>query len=98
MSRRAADKKASAMLRAMGSIGAGREAGTPFTHSIRSDRGRVHTWARDRPRSRGSRAASQRRVPPQSGHTSSFTNFSTRFMPASSFTLARAFSTVAVAL
>ena len=50
------------------------------------------------PRSLGPRAASDRREPPQSGHTSSFRNFSTRFMPFSSFTLDKAFSTVRTAL
>ena len=46
----------------------------------------------------GGRAAGLKRVPPQSGHRSSFRNFSTRFMPFSSFTLERAFSTVYTAL
>ena len=46
------------------------------------------------PRSFGARAASESRVPPQAEHASSRRNFSTRFMPFSSFTLERAFSTV----
>ena len=52
------------------------------------------TSDRETPRSLGARAASESRVPPQSGQTSWRRNFSTRFMPFSSFTLERAFSTV----
>ena len=82
------------MLSAMGRISRGREAGTPSTQSSRSERVSRQTSARETPRSRGARAASERRVPPQSGQTLSFRNFATRFMPFSSFTLDRAFSTV----
>ena len=82
------------MLRAMGRISFGRESGTPSTHSIRSERVSVQAWASVMPRSFGARAASESRVPPQSGHTLCFKNFSTRFMPFSSLTLDRAFSTV----
>ena len=86
--------KASHMLRAMGRIGSGRLPGTPRTHSTRSERVMEHASSRDIPRSLGARAASDRRVPWQSGQTSSLRNFSTLFMPFSSFTLAREFSTV----
>ena len=58
------------------------------------ERGMVHARARLIPLSRGALAASESRVPPQSGQRSSFRNFSTRFMPFSSLTLLRAFSTV----
>ena len=54
----------------------------------------AHPEAWRRIRADGARAAADRRVPRQSGQTSSFRNFSTRFMPFSSLTFARAFSTV----
>ena len=82
------------MLWAMGRISSGTEAGTPSTHPTSSDRGMVHASSRLMPRSRGARAASDSLVPPQWGQTPCFKNFSTRFMPFSSFTLDRAFSTV----
>ena len=69
-----------------------RHALPPSPHS--SESVIVHASSSEMPRSFGARAAADRRVPPQSGHTSSFRNFSTRFMPFSSLTLARAFSTV----
>ena len=81
--------------RAMGRISSGRLSGTPRTQSTSCGQA---SCRRPRPammpRSSGARAAADRRVPPQSGQTSSFRNFSTRFMPFSSLTLARAFSTV----
>ena len=86
------------MLSAMGRISSGREEGILRTHSARSESVIRHASSREMPRSFGARAASDRREPPQSGQTSSFRNFSTRFMPFSSFTLARAFSTVYTAL
>ena len=86
------------MLTAMGRISSGRDAGTPFTHAISSDSGSVQTWSSVTPRRRRERARADRRVPQHSGQTSSFRNFSTRFMPFSSFTLFKAFRTVAVAL
>ena len=86
------------MLAAMGRISSGRDAGTPSTHFVSSASVIRQASSRPIPRSRGARAASDRRVPPQSGQMSSFRNFSTRFMPFSSFTLARAFSTVRTAL
>ena len=82
------------MLSAMGRISSGSEPGTPFTHSTSSDRGSRQTPSRETPRTLGALAASDRRVPPHSGQTASFKNFSTRFMPFSSFTFASAFSTV----
>ena len=85
---------ASQMLCAMGRITSGRLSGTPRTHSVSSLSGMVQAASSGMPRSSGARAAPERRVPPQSGQTSSFKNRSTRFMPFSSLTLARAFSTV----
>ena len=94
MSRRATVWKDSQIRSAMGRISAGRESGTPATQPTSASRDILQASSRPMPRSRGPRAISDRRVPPQSGHTSSFRNFSTRFMPFSSFTLDRAFSTV----
>ena len=71
-----------------------REPGTAFTHCTSWERDMAQAWSREMPRSLGARAASLRRVPWQSGQVPSIRNFSTRFMPFSSFTLARAFSTV----
>ena len=82
------------MFSAMGRISAGREAGTPATHSTSRASGIRQTSSRESPRSFGALAVSDSRVPPQSGQTPCFKNFSTRFMPFSSFTLDRAFSTV----
>ena len=82
------------MLRAMGRMGSGSESGTPFTHAHSSESVIRQASSSDMPRSFGARAASLSRVPPQSGQTSSFKNFSTRFMPFSSVTLDSAFSTV----
>ena len=82
------------MLSAMGRISSGREAGTSATQLTSSVRVIRQASSRPMPRSWGARAASDRRVPPQSGQRSSFKNFSTRFMPFSSLTLDRAFSTV----
>ena len=86
------------MLSAIGRISSGRDAGTLRTQSQSSLSGMRQTSSRPRPRSFGALAASESRVPPQSGQTSSRRNFSTRFMPFSSVTLFSAFSTVAVAL
>ena len=82
------------MLSAIGLISSGREKGTPSTHFTRAERGMAQASSREIPRRCGALAAADRRVPPQSGQTSSFRNFSTRFIPFSSFTFARAFSTV----
>ena len=98
ISRRAAVRKESQMLSAMGRISSGREPGTPSTQSARSDRVILQASSRPMPRSLGARASSESRVPPQSGQMSSRRNFSTRFMPFSSLTLERAFSTVYTAL
>ena len=86
------------MLRAMGRISSGREAGTPSTQARMSASVMVQASAREIPRSLGALAASESLVPPQSGQVSCRRNFSTRFIPFSSFTLDRAFSTVYVAL
>ena len=82
------------MLKAMGRIASGREAGTSCTQATRFSREKAQASSRPRPFSFGARASQLKRVPWQSGQTSSLRNFSTRFMPFSSFTLARAFSTV----
>ena len=82
------------MLSAMGRISAGRLAGTRSTHWVSSASGIVQASASEMPRRRGARAASDRRVPWQAGQVSCLRNFSTRFMPFSSLTLASAFSTV----
>ena len=86
------------MLRAMGRIVSGRLSGTPRTQPSSSASGIRHASSSDSPRSFGARAAGLSRVPPQSGQTSCRRNFSTRFMPFSSLTLERAFSTVRTAL
>ena len=82
------------MLSAIGRISAGRLAGTPSTHFMRSESVMAHASSSEMPRTSGARAAGESRVPPQSGQMSCFRNFSTRFMPLSSLTFASAFSTV----
>ena len=82
------------MLSAIGRISSGREPGTPATHSFNRVRVILQASSSEIPRTFGALAASERRVPPQSGQTSSRRNFSTRFIPFSSLTLERAFSTV----
>ena len=82
------------MLLAIGLISSGSEAGTPFTHSTLSVRVILQASAKEIPLSLGALAASESLVPPQSGQTLSFKNFSTLFMPFSSLTFANAFSTV----
>ena len=82
------------MLSAIGRIGTGSVSGTLPTQRVSAESVILHASSSPIPQSRGARAASERRVPPQSGQTSCFKNFSTRFMPFSSFTLASAFSTV----
>ena len=81
------------MLSAMGRISGGRLAGTP-SQPQSAVSVILHASSSPMPRSRGARAASDRREPRQSGQVSTRRNFSTRFMPFSSLTLARAFSTV----
>ena len=98
MSRFAASWKDSQMRSAMGRISAGSDAGTPATHTTRSESVMVQASARLIPRSFGARAASESLVPPHSGQMLCFRNFSTRFIPFSSLTFERAFSTVYVAL
>ena len=94
ISRREADKKASAIFCAISRISAGIAAGTAATHAVKSTNVFWQTSAKFRPHTRGARAAALKREPPQSGQVSRFKNFSTRFMPCSSFTLANAFFTV----
>ena len=86
------------MLFAIGRISSGRLSGTPATQPTSSASVIRHASSSERPRSFGARAASHRRLPPQSGQTSCLRNFSTRFMPFSSLTLESAFSTVCTAL
>ena len=86
--------KDSQMLSAMGRISSGRDAGTPLTHSTSSTSVIRQASSSPMPRSLGARAAADSREPPQSGQGPCFRNFSTRFMPFSSVTLAKAFSTV----
>ena len=81
------------MRSAIGRIGSGSEAGTPSTQVISSASVIWQASAREMPRRRGARAASDRRVPPQSGQGVWRRYFSTRFMPFSSVTFAKAFST-----
>ena len=82
------------MLSAMGRISTGREVGTPSTHCTSVSSVMRQASASPMPRSRGARAAAFRREPPHAGQGPCFRNRSTRFMPFSSVTLARAFSTV----
>ena len=86
------------MLCAIGRIGAGRLSGTPPTQTASSESVIRQASSSEMPRSFGARAASLSRLPPHSGQTSCRRNFSTRFMPFSSLTLASAFSTVRTAL
>ena len=90
----AAPRKEAQILSAIGRISSGREAGTPSTHSESSERVISQALSREMPRSFGALAASESLVPPQSGQMLCLRNFSTRFMPFSSFTFERAFSTV----
>ena len=86
------------MLSAMSRITGGTDSGTAFTQGTRLSSVMAQASSSVFPPSTDDRAFSQRRVPPQSGQTSCFRNFSTRFMPLSSFTRASAFSTVYTAL
>ena len=79
---------------AIGRISCGKDSGTPFTHSITSDKVILQTSSSDNSLNFGALALFDNLVPLHSGQMSSFKNFSTRFMPFSSFTFARAFSTV----
>ena len=85
--------RAASMLAAMGRISGGRVPETPFTQPVSSVSVMRQASSSPMPRRRGARAASERREPPQSGQVSCFKNFSTRFMPFSSLTLASAFCT-----
>ena len=86
------------MLIAIGLMSLGMESGTPLTHSSRSDNDISQTLSRDSPLIRGARASSESLVPLQQGHTPILRNFSTLFIPFSSLTFERAFSTVYTAL
>ena len=82
------------MLRAMGRSSGGSVAGTAATQTAASARVMAAASARPIPATRGALAASERRVPPQSGQGPSVRKRLTRLRPFSSFALARAFSTV----
>ena len=82
------------MLSAIGRISFGRVSGTPRTQPTSSESVIAQASPSEIPRNLGALAAAERRVPPQSGQTCSFKNFSTRFIPFSSLTFASAFSTV----
>ena len=86
------------MFRAIGCISSGRDSGMPPTQTTSSERGILQASANEMPRTKGALAASESLEPPQSGQISVLRNFSTRFIPFSSLTLARAFSTVYTAL
>ena len=86
------------MLRAMGRISSARVSGVSVTQRVSSARFMQQASSREIPRIFGARACSESREPPQQGQGSCLRNRSTRFMPASSLTLARAFSTVCTAL
>ena len=79
---------------AMFRISPGRDAGTRFTHAMESFSVIRQASANEMPISLGALASSESLVARHSGQTSSFRNFSTRFMPLSSLTLFSAFSTV----
>ena len=82
------------MLSAIGRISPGISAGTSAAHFTSESRVIAVACARSIPRRSVERAFSLSREPPQSGQRSCFRNFSTRFIPWSSFTFASAFSTV----
>ena len=83
---------------AIGRISSGRLAGTPATQATASSSVMCVASARLMPRTRGPRAAADRRVPAHSGHGDSTRYFSTRLRPFSSLALASEFSTVRTAL
>ena len=78
----------------MGRNSAGSDAGTPSTQLTASASVISAACAKLMPRTRGLRAAADKRVPPQSGHGPSVRNFATRARPFSSLAFANAFSTV----
>ena len=79
---------------AMGRIGAGSVLGTWATQPTSSVSVIAFASASPMPATRGARAASERRVPPQSSHGPSVKKRATRFRPFSSLALESAFSTV----
>ena len=83
------------MFSAIGRISAGRLSGTPCTHADQLRKGHpAGLIQRDAPQLRGAGRRRKAGAADTSGQMSSFRNFSTRFMPFSSLTLASAFSTV----
>ena len=98
ISLRAVTRNDSQMLSAIGRISGGIIPGTPRTQTASRSKVIPHASSNEIPPSLGARALSDKRVPWHSGQTSLFRNFSTLFMPLSSVTLERAFSTVRTAL
>ena len=96
--RLAVSENDSQMLSAIWAISLGSVSGTPFTHSDSSDSVIWQALSKEIPLTSGSRAFSDSLVPLQQGQTPVLRNLSTRFIPFSSFTLARAFLTVLTAL
>ena len=82
------------MLTAIGRIFSGSKLGTFLTQGMSSERVMAVAWSSPIPQRRGARAASESLVPWQSGQVHSARKRSMRFMPFSSLTLERAFSTV----
>ena len=75
-------------------MASGSESGILSTQAHKSTSGMRETSSIPTPMILGALAACENLEPPQSGHTSNLRNRSTRFIPASSFTLESAFSTV----
>lgn len=69
------------MLSAIGRISSGSDAGTPFTHLTSSERVILQASDNGIPRTSGALAAADKRVPPQSGQTSSPEKFRNAFHP-----------------
>ena len=86
------------MLTAIGRMGSGSESGTFLTQGMSSDSVIAAASSSPMPCTLGARAASESLLPRQSGQVPSARKRSMRFMPFSSFTLDRAFSTVWTAL
>ena len=82
------------MVSAIGRSSSGTRDGTRGTHAASSSSVIAVASASVMPSTTGPRAAADRRVPPQSGHTSSRRNRATRARPFSSLAFESAFSTV----
>ena len=82
------------IVRAISRSSSGTSSGTRGTQAASSSSVIAAASARFMPSIWGARAAAERRVPPQSGHTSSRRNRDTRARPFSSLALESAFSTV----